>query len=48
MNKVDNIVLDIINESSLSRIVRHRTNHDSGFITAFRTEYAITDENRDN
>ena len=41
MKKVDRIILDIINESSISRIVRQRAAHDSGFITAYRSEHGI-------
>lgn len=40
MNEVDRIILNIINESSLSRFVRQGAAHDSGVITAFRTTYA--------
>lgn len=45
MNEVERIILNIINESSLSRIVRQRMDHDSGFITAYRSQYGTIKNN---
>ena len=42
MNETDEInflIDDILNESSLSRLLSHRNNFDSGCISAFRSEY---------